>query len=746
MEEMRETRMSAAKSRKGAAVLLAVFAALSARAEVLRILDFEDRNERFEARACDGCSAAFSTNFATSGSSSLRLHSRSWQSKADKCTKATFPVDADFSRFDRIAFDVRLDHVKGCGGTITFSGGSFNEIVSFRLPRPGTRRFVIDLPPWTRTNRVESVTFTSSRPVCEIDVYVDNVVLLDAGETGYGALDGYIESLEGECSALESERDHLRDYARFYKDAAKASGVAGGVLVGKATSMDRVRPRAAFKVDCSMPLGIALAGNEAEAVQLLLSPADADLLDVRVELEGDLVSDGATFKKECVKVVPMGYVHSRMRESRFEQPERPLSGWWPEPLLDFPFRLDIRGTDVQSFWVRARAPYGQKAGTYRGTLVISSSGAETRKVPLEVRVRAFSLPRGFHMPAIVAMSPWGMRKVPEDKRQKCAQTLGRGRLKEYVEFFEEYELPYTKLYARAPEWGIVDFAHSRGKLETLVLGWIEAERNMAKPFDLEAWRADYMPQLERSYNEAKKRGILGKCVFFLCDEMPVAAQGRMRAVAKEVKAKFPDVPILTTAYNPELGEKGSVLDLMDGFCPTTKYYFDNLAAVSNARSRGQKVWWYICKDPEPPYANAYVSSPALALRAIAGAMTAKWRPDGFLYYALCLWNDNMPIEGGPFTNWNPLSWEDYEGDGSWAYCGPGGKPLASVRLENYRDGVEDYAYACLLESLGGKAVVPPSLVATPKDYSLNPADYYRWRESMADEIERRLAAQDGGAR
>ena len=120
--------MSAAKSRKGAAVLLSVLAVLSARAEVLRILDFEDRNERFEARACDGCSAAFSTNFATSGSSSLRLHSRSWQSKADKCTKATFPVDADFSRFDRIAFDVRLDHVKGCGGTITFSGGSFIQL------------------------------------------------------------------------------------------------------------------------------------------------------------------------------------------------------------------------------------------------------------------------------------------------------------------------------------------------------------------------------------------------------------------------------------------------------------------------------------------------------------------------------------------------------------------------------------------------------------------------------------------
>ena len=106
----------------------------------------------------------------------------------------------------------------------------------------------------------------------------------------------------------------------------------------------------------------------------------------------------------------------------------------------------------------------------------------------------------------------------------------------------------------------------------------------------------------------------------------------------------------------------------------------------------------------------------------------------------------MPIEDGPFTKWDPLSWADFEGDGSWAYCGPGGQPLASVRLENYRDGVEDYAYARLLESLGGKVEVPQSLVTTPKDYSLDPADYYRWRDSMADEIERRLAAQEAGAK
>ena len=72
---------------------------------------------------------------------------------------------------------------------------------------------------------------------------------------------------------------------------------------------------------------------------------------------------------------------------------------------------------------------------------------------------------------------------------------------------------------------------------------------------------------------------------------------------------------------------------------------------------------------------------AIESRLLMGAMTAKYRPDGFLYYSLSIWNQNKPIESGPFTDWNPVSWTTYHGDGSLLCSGPGGKPVPTIRLE-----------------------------------------------------------------
>lgn len=91
--------------------------------------------------------------------------------------------------------------------------------------------------------------------------------------------------------------------------------------------------------------------------------------------------------------------------------------------------------------------------------------------------------------------------------------------------------------------------------------------------------------------------------------------------------------------------------------------------------------------------------------------------------------------------------------------GPGGIPLPTVRLENFRDGLEDYAYVSLLKEKiaawerggstcgDGKGVcerlsrakalvaVPPALVKSLDCFSDDPAVLYAWRDAMADLIE-----------
>ena len=126
------------------------------------------------------------------------------------------------------------------------------------------------------------------------------------------------------------------------------------------------------------------------------------------------------------------------------------------------------------------------------------------------------------------------------------------------------------------------------------------------------------------------------------------------------------------------------------------------------------------------------------------------RPDGFLYYEISIWNSKRCITSGPFTDWDPRSWTTYHGDGSWTCVGPDGRPLPTIRLENFRDGLEDYAYAKLLEerlaARGGRddawsrkarelLAVPREVMATMKDYTGDPSAVYRWRDAMADLIE-----------
>ena len=79
----------------------------------------------------------------------------------------------------------------------------------------------------------------------------------------------------------------------------------------------------------------------------------------------------------------------------------------------------------------------------------------------------------------------------------------------------------------------------------------------------------------------------------------------------------------------------------------------------------------------------------------------------------------------------------FNGEGCIAGVGPDGIPLPTVRLENFRDGLEDYAYVALLK----KKIAPRggddewTRRAKALDcFSDDPAVLYAWRDAMADLI------------
>ena len=142
-----------------------------------------------------------------------------------------------------------------------------------------------------------------------------------------------------------------------------------------------------------------------------------------------------------------------------------------------------------------------------------------------------------------------------------------------------------------------------------------------------------------------------------------------------------------------------------------------------------------------------------------GALTQKCKPDGFLYWETAAWTGDKPVTSGPWIDWRPRTFDQWDGDGQWTYCGgPDLMPIPTLRLENFRDGLEDLWYVKLLEQKlneveSGKVkvesagwlqraksalAVPDELARNAKEFSVNPEVIYRWRDEMADLIEGNL--------
>ena len=97
-------------------------------------------------------------------------------------------------------------------------------------------------------------------------------------------------------------------------------------------------------------------------------------------------------------------------------------------------------------------------------------------------------------------------------------------------------------------------------------------------------------------------------------------------------------------------------------------------------------------------ATVYLATGAIEARLLMGLMAYKCQIGGFLYYNIANWplaRQHGPITSGPYTNWDPVTVENCDGDGSLTCAGPDG-PLPTIRMENIRDGLEDYEYLWLL--------------------------------------------------
>ncbi len=550
-----------------------------------------------------------------------------------------------------------------------------------------------------------------------------------------------IEQLEA-LSALRA------DFERVRQAVAVEPTRRTDIVVGFASSMEKVLPRGVTPpLRVSRRASLSLARYEKEAFQVIVLPCEKEAAQVQVKAEDLTAPDGTVFAASNIKAAPVGYV-----ETKAVPPYgSPHVGWWPDPILDFMSSADVAAGDAQSFWVRVTAPQDQPPGRYRGELAVMEGGKRLYSFDLSLEVYPFAVPKRSPLPMAVTFAPMFYEPDGQGGWREGAyrNTSWQKHKPQWGDFLADYYLNYDSLYHRGqPEFPVLQRLHQQGRLGMFNLGYYTVMPE--DPEEAAAWKADIDQRIGAGYQKAKQLGILDHAYIYGCDEHPEAMFPGVERAAAYLKEHFPGALILTTTYDHSFGTN-SVLQSMDGFCPLTPSYKRELA--DRVRATGKQVWWYICCGPHHPYANMFIEYPAIDGRVLMGAQTAKYRPDGFLYYEISIWNGE-PITSGPFTSYDPRSWTTYHGDGSWTCPGPDGTPLATVRLENFRDGVEDYAYALILERLikeieaspqaAGRGEwlrrarealeVPEGLVRSMTEFSKDPADVYRWRRAMAEAI------------
>ena len=527
------------------------------------------------------------------------------------------------------------------------------------------------------------------------------------------------------------------------------------LLIPEYSTVKVMPDRAAFRGMPGEPLEIALARGEREAAQLIVAPIDQDLLGVNFEVSELVGPGGEVFPETDVDLQVMGYVRTDSTIDMSYPADR--RGWFPDPILPFVDRFDVELDRVQSLWLTLRAPADQPPGYYTGEVRVSPENAEARAIPVRVRVFDFELPPQRALPTAVALFPEHLEKIygaawNDSLWWRYAEFLSSNRLDMDNPYREEEATPSVQRIRRLValgqrRWSLY-YVRQPGE------GWSSVGPDAS----------EYDDYIDRVVDEARLRlsileeaGARDLAYLYLYDEVREQHWDKLRETAARFRTELPGVPILTSAFDASLGVDSGLDDVIDEWVQIIAHFNRprEKAQIDRARASGKRVHWYTTIWPPRPYPNFFIEYDAIEARLLMGALTQKYRPDGFGYWAISFWfatEGQQLLTRGPYTDWNPLTFGSANGEGGWIYAGEQG-PITSIRFENFRDGLEDFEYYRQLElaiaGAEGRGVpeaqmeaarrllaVPPYVARSLTDFTREPEALAHHRLQVAEAIER----------
>ena len=495
--------------------------------------------------------------------------------------------------------------------------------------------------------------------------------------------------------------------------------------LSSASSLERVSRDRPFEGAIGKPLELTAAANGWASGQVVIIAGDRPLRDVRVRVSPLQSWQHAEGSPETKHAIPGPSIPgdvfelSRVHYVEIKTPSAGRigpPGYYPDPLepLTPGKSFEVEAGSVQPIWLTVKVPpeVGEhdvrqlKPWSYAGSVTVEATvdgtGTVSQEIPLVLRVAKFRLPHRrilriwimFNLDAWRRFYNW---MTPEDSLK--AWEDGAFLLARYgitpntvpaSEFGDEPDLNYY-------------------------------ERFYTKILDLGAPHLEIAPE---SWPVIVKNGWEEIAYYYHGSEWKKEENPTYAAAMRKVLEKAPGVKISVAGVKPD--------DCLTGVVRVWTYvsFAPIDAAVRERVKRGEELWWYVCCAPMEPYANCQLDAPQIDPR-ILGWQLFQYGCTGFYYWRASMLGDNVkgdsPEEKWPNRPWDTATSDvpSQHNDGQLIYPGPDGTPWSSIRLENMRDGADDYDTLCILRRYVERLKQTgdyPDLVARAEDaLRINPA-------------------------
>jgi len=503
---------------------------------------------------------------------------------------------------------------------------------------------------------------------------------------------------------------------------------------------------------------IEAARNEWESFQVVVAAPDANVQVTAAEMSDLAGPNGATIAKEHATLYREEYVRVRRSTRAAELPP----GLYPDPLVPvvnpitgepieprrrvrerwggptkvtghdmFALPFEVFRGQSQPIWVDVHVPHDAPPGVYRGTFRVRARGGIAAEIPVKLTVWDFVLPDG-----PTHRNHFGsFRNVARDfDVDRDSEAFRRIEMR-YCRAMAEHRLNPPIPHHLLPEVGsdgsltivperhealerfiaelhVTDFEIPRAPFGRLRVSATGPDYKRVAPEEREKAKRYYRGY----YDYVKENGWQDRAYVYLWDEPNLRENyEQVLVLAEIVHEAVAEAKCLvveqTYPHEPDWPDLDPAVDI---WCPL--WAFIDRETIAEKIAGGDEVWSYTAlvqrapsyhpeyervKGLDPPY--WHIDRPTIVYR-VPTWINRQYGITGLLYWStvtrvLDPWNNPAFAHPGHFNGGGYLFYPGVP-------CGIDG-PVASMRLKNLRDGMEDYEYFAILAARSGDEAVKP---------------------------------------